>query len=45
LCFRASGYGVRGIEEQESKERPGRWVYKVYVWRRREGEERRKYQK
>jgi hypothetical protein len=38
LCFRASGYGVRGIEKQESKERPGKCVYKGYVWRIREGE-------
>jgi len=46
LCFRAPVYAVRGIEMHKSKERPGKCVhvYKVYVWRRRDGEAQRKYE-
>lgn len=30
LCFRESGYGARGTEEQKYKERVERWVCKVH---------------
>jgi hypothetical protein len=30
LCFRGSGYGVRGIEKQKSKQRVERWVQNVF---------------
>lgn len=44
MCFRASGYGVRGIEKQKSRERRGRCVYKVYVEEEEKGETQRKYE-
>ena len=41
LCFRASGYGVQGIEKQKSRERIGRCLYIRFMLKKKRREKPR----